>query len=68
MATEFKKYSLNIHGSLYELDSPKVMGILNVTPDSFYSGSRCSTDDALIERRVHQIIDEGADMIDIGGY
>ncbi|MDD6006361.1 MAG: dihydropteroate synthase, partial [Bacteroidales bacterium] len=54
--------------SLYELDSPKVMGILNVTPDSFYSGSRCSTDDALIERRVHQIIDEGADMIDIGGY
>lgn len=68
MATEFKKYFLNIHGSLYELDSPKVMGILNVTPDSFYSGSRCSTDDALIERRVHQIIDEGADMIDIGGY
>lgn len=65
---QFRKYTLNIHGTLYELDSPKVMGILNVTPDSFFSGSRCGNDEELIAGRVKQIIEEGADMIDIGGY
>lgn len=43
------------------------MGILNVTPDSFYSGSRCQGDE-VIASRVHQIIDEGGKIIDIGGY
>ncbi len=49
------------------LSEPQVMGILNVTPDSFYAGSRCDTTDA-IEKRVGQMLDEGADMIDIGAY
>ncbi len=46
---------------------PQIMGILNVTPDSFYSDSR-TPDEAHITERVHQMMDEGADMIDIGGY
>lgn len=50
------------------IDRPQVMGILNVTPDSFYSGSRCGVDEAVIRGRVRQMLDEGADMIDIGGY
>ena len=59
---------MNIGGRLVEINRPQVMGILNVTPDSFYSGSRCGVDEAVIRRRVRQMIDEGADMIDIGGY
>ena len=43
------------------------MGILNVTPDSFYNGSRC-TDEQTIRKRVRAIVDEGAQMLDIGGY
>ncbi len=58
-------YSLNIHGRLFSLSSPQVMGILNVTPDSFYSASRQQTDEA-ISNRVSQIIGEGATMIDVG--
>lgn len=50
-----------------EFSTPKVMGILNVTPDSFYSGSRKNTR-AEICRRIEEIIREGADIIDIGGY
>lgn len=62
----FKPFSLNIHGSLIEYDRPAVMGIINVTPDSFYAGSRTPADE--IGRRVRSMIDDGADMIDIGGY
>jgi dihydropteroate synthase len=47
--------------------SPKVMGILNVTPDSFYEGSRKQTEKEIAER-VAQIMEEGADIIDVGGY
>ena len=50
-----------------DLSSPRVMGILNVTPDSFYADSRMSSDEQ-IASRVHQIQKEGADIIDIGGY
>lgn len=60
-------YSLNIKGDLLELKRPLIMGILNVTPDSFYPGSRYFEEDKIVER-IHQIIDEGADIIDIGGY
>lgn len=63
----FEPYSLNIGGGLKEIDRPLIMGILNTTPDSFYAGSRCN-DDEQIRRRVHQIVSEGADIIDIGGY
>lgn len=51
----------------FAITEPQVMGILNVTPDSFYAGSRCDTPDA-IEARVGQMLDEGVDMIDIGAY
>ena len=61
------QYSLNINGKLFDLSEPQVMGILNVTPDSFYSGSRKQTEDE-IESRVRQIIGEGASIIDIGAY
>ncbi len=59
--------SLNIRGELMTFDVPKVMGIINVTPDSFYAGSRVETDEAIC-RRVRQLREEGADIIDIGGY
>lgn len=60
-------HTLNLRGKLYPLDEPKIMGILNVTPDSIYAESRTS-DDTHIAERVKQMMDEGADMIDIGGY
>lgn len=63
----FKPYTLNVGGLLKTVDKPLVMGILNTTPDSFYEGSRCNGD-AVIRRRVRQILSEGADIIDIGGY
>lgn len=58
---------INVKGRLMDLSEPKVMGILNVTPDSFYGGCRAVTE-AEIEKRVRQILDEGADIIDIGAY
>lgn len=60
-------HTLNLRGKLYPLDEPKIMGILNVTPDSIYAESRTS-DDTHIAERVKQMMEEGADMIDIGGY
>ena len=64
-STIFK--SLNVNGRLLDLSIPQVMGILNVTPDSFYAGSRSRTE-ADIAARARQILDEGASMIDIGAY
>lgn len=64
-----KQFSLNLRGRLYEVTRPQVMGILNVTPDSFYAGSRTpvsSFDD--VRRKAELLIREGADMIDVGGY
>ena len=60
-------YSINIGGKLMDLSEPKVMGILNVTPDSFYGASRMVSDDE-IAARTAQILDEGASIIDIGAY
>ena len=60
-------HTLNLRGKLYPLDEPQIMGILNVTPDSFFAESRTSNDEQ-IAARVKQMMDEGADMIDIGGY
>lgn len=59
--------SLNIKGTLIDLSTPLVMGILNVTPDSFYAASRCQAEDTVI-RRARQIIDEGGTIIDVGAY
>ena len=58
---------INVNGSLLDLSQPRVMGILNVTPDSFYAGSRTQTE-AEIVRRMKQIVSEGAAIIDIGAY
>lgn len=60
-------YTLNLRGRLYSLDEPRIMGILNVTPDSFYAESR-TPDEAHVRARVEQMLAEGAEMIDIGGY
>jgi dihydropteroate synthase len=61
------EYTLNVRGRLFDLSEPQVMGILNVTPDSFYAGSRMETEEA-VRGRVQQIVDEGGSMIDIGAY
>ena len=58
---------INVNGRLMDLSIPRVMGILNVTPDSFYADSRMSSEEQIVSR-VHQILREGADIIDIGGY
>ena len=59
-------YTINVHGQLMALSQPQVMGILNVTPDSFFAGSRMQTEQA-IAGRANQIVAEGATMIDVGG-
>lgn len=59
--------TLNINGQLTNLSEPLVMGILNITPDSFYSGSRKQTEYE-IEERIQTILREGGHIIDIGGY
>lgn len=59
-------YTINVHGQLMSLSQPQVMGILNVTPDSFFAGSRMQTEQA-IAGRANQIVAEGATMIDVGG-
>ena len=58
---------INVNGRLMDLAEPQVMGILNVTPDSFYAGSRAETEQDIV-RRLHQIVDEGASIVDIGAY
>lgn len=55
--------TLNIRGTLTSLDTPLVMGILNVTPDSFYADSRKQTEVA-IEERIQAILSEGGQIID----
>ena len=60
-------FTLNLRGRLAEYSRPVVMGVLNVTPDSFYSGSRAQTH-ADITRRARQLVADGADMLDIGAY
>jgi dihydropteroate synthase len=60
-----KRSTVNLNGNLIDLSSPVVMGILNVTPDSFYDGGFYTTDIAIIKRAT-QIIEDGAQFIDIG--
>ena len=63
----FTPFSLNIRGRLFEYDKPAVMGIVNVTPDTFFAGSRSSTIPE-IAKRVEEMITAGADMLDLGAY
>ena len=60
-------YTINANGVLLDLSVPSVMGILNVTPDSFYAGSRKQTEQE-IANRVNAIIEEGGGMIDVGAF
>lgn len=60
-------YTINVGGKLMDLSEPQVMGILNVTPDSFYSESRKNTEEE-IAGRVNAILAEGGSMIDVGAY
>ena len=66
-ATKFlkRKNTLNLNGRLIDLSTPIVMGILNVTPDSFYDGGKYETEKKIIER-AEQILEQGATIIDIG--
>jgi len=58
--------TLNCNGTLIDLSTPIVMGILNITPDSFYDGGKYQQEDALL-KKVDQILEEGAHIIDVGG-
>lgn len=60
-------YTINVGGKLMDLSEPQVMGILNITPDSFYSASRKNSE-AEIRGRVESILAEGGSIIDIGAY
>lgn len=60
-------YTINIRGHLMDLSRPQVMGILNVTPDSFYAGSRKQTEQEIAER-ANQIVAEGGSIIDVGAF
>ena len=59
--------TINCQGKLIDLSTPKVMGILNVTPNSFYDGG-CYNDEKSIVLQVEKMLDEGATFIDIGAY
>ena len=58
---------INLKGELYDMSSPVVMGIMNVTPDSFFADSRSNSEKEIVER-THQIISQGASIIDLGAY
>ena len=59
--------NINIRGKLFDLSKPKVMGILNVTPDSFYDGG-VHNEFNNIENHVNKMVEDGMDILDIGGY
>jgi dihydropteroate synthase len=59
--------NINIRGELYSLESPKVMGILNLTPDSFYDGGKFSSEKKILTHVV-SMLENGMDILDVGGY
>ncbi|GHN00288.1 dihydropteroate synthase [Cytophagales bacterium WSM2-2] len=59
--------TLNVQGRLIDLSQPRIMGILNVTPDSFYDGKKYAADGSQL-KQVEKMLSEGADFIDVGGY
>lgn len=66
-ARHFTPFTLNLRGKLVEFSRQQVMGIINVTPDSFYSGSRTQSHDD-IALKSKKMLDEGADWLDLGAY
>lgn len=61
------KRTINVKGNLLDLSSPKIMGILNITPDSFYKESRISKAEDIVSK-VETMLAEGMDIVDVGGY
>ena len=59
--------TINCKGKLIDLSIPKVMGILNLTPDSFYDGGKNSDEKKMLQQ-VEKMLSEGAAFIDLGGY
>ena len=59
--------NINIRGNLYDLSSPRIMGVLNVTPDSFYDGGKHKSVKEILNY-VEKMIDDGMDILDVGGY
>lgn len=66
-ARHFTPFTFNLRGKLVEFSRQQVMGIINVTPDSFYSGSRTQSHDD-IALKAKKMLDEGADWLDLGAY
>ena len=64
---KFIPFTLNLRGEKHVFNRPLIMGILNVTPDSFYAGCR-ATDEEALAARVDEIVEQGGDVIDIGAY
>ena len=64
----YEKKTLNIRGNLVDLSTPRVMGILNVTPDSFYDGGRYFQNEQRVLQQTEKMLSEGATFLDIGGY
>ena len=62
-----KHFSINCRGQLLSLYTPVVMGILNITPDSFYDGGKYNTSDTSLFQ-AEKMLNDGASIIDIGGY
>ncbi len=62
------KKTLNIYGRIVDLSTPKIMGILNATPDSFYDKSRVSNNKKTLEATINKMVADGVDILDIGGY
>ncbi|MES3018573.1 MAG: dihydropteroate synthase [Bacteroidota bacterium] len=62
-----QKLSLNVRGNLMDLSTPKIMGIINLTPDSFYDGGR-NNDPLKALKKVEEYLSEGADILDLGAY
>ncbi len=60
-------YTINVHGRLLDLSVPRVMGVLNATPDSFFSASRMQTEREIADRAT-EIVEQGGDIIDVGAY
>lgn len=67
MITQYKNKTIKIKGGLLDLKKKRVMGILNITPDSFYDGGELSSLEKIVSR-AGEMLEEGADILDVGGY
>jgi dihydropteroate synthase len=63
----YRKHTLNLGGKILDLTTPKIMGILNVTPDSFYDGGKNSLPHLIIEK-ASKMVEDGVSILDVGGY